>query len=68
MRAPHGRPSARGVVFAAIAVSFAAFAAASVVEDVEAKFYQDKAGQPIPGQWIVTFNDQVSNSEEGLAR
>ncbi|GBF88063.1 peptidase S8 [Raphidocelis subcapitata] len=68
MRATRGRPGARGVVFVTLAVYFAASVAASVVEDVEAKFYQDKAGQPIPGQWIVTFNDQVANSEEGLAR
>jgi hypothetical protein len=41
---------------------------ASLIEEADAKAWQDKAGQPIPGAWIVTFNDKVSSVAEGLAR
>jgi hypothetical protein len=43
-------------------------ALASVVDDAEATFWQNKAGQPIPGQWIVLFNNKVPNAQEGMDR
>jgi hypothetical protein len=43
-------------------------ASASLVDEGDAKAWQDKAGQPIPGAWILTFNDKVASAAEGLAR
>jgi len=60
--------SSFGSILIICAVLGASAAFASVVEDAESQFYQNKAGQPIPGQWIVVFNDQVANPEEGMAR
>ena len=50
-------------------LAFCAGASASIEAPGGAPaFWQNKAGQPVPDQWIVVFNDHVSSPEEGLRR
>ena len=57
-----------GIIFVSSLLIAGAFG--SVVDEAEGQSAQAlaRSGQPIPGQWIVVFNDQVQSAEEGLER
>lgn len=49
-------------------IASGAFASLEDTGDPESNYWREAAGQPVPEQFIVTFNENVASVEEGMKR